>query len=74
MADVGSTARRATNEFVAAMSIPDRMTLALALGDEDIRLFMAANHVDRPEAIARIRRARHHGRRRSVAGNLDGAS
>lgn len=70
---VGDLTRRATNDLAAAMGARERIALSLALGDDDLRLFMAASHLNRDEAIARLRRTRQHGRRPSVAGGLEGA-
>ena len=40
----------------------ERMELALQLGQRAVEMYMAANHVDRPTAIAALRRAGNAGR------------
>ncbi len=72
MEPVGSAARRLTRAAVASLSPNDRIELAFALAEDDLRIFMAVNSLDRAGALARLRLARHHGRRRSVAGSADG--
>lgn len=72
MEPVGPSARKLTRDAVAALSPDDRIALAFALAEDDLRLFMAVNGLNRSEAIARLRLARHHGRPRSVAGIVDG--
>jgi len=72
--DSGTAARQAIRDVVAGMTLQERIALAYALGDEDVRLFMAVSQLEREEAVAMLRRARHHGRQHSVAGALDGVA
>lgn len=50
---------------VAAMTPAQRIALAERLGEESIALYMAAQNVDRPTAIARLEASRRFGRRPS---------
>lgn len=54
-----------------ALSVDERIALALELGEEGIALLMSAQGIDREEAIRRIRRTRHIGRRPSVANDYE---
>jgi hypothetical protein len=65
-------AKRRTREAVAAMTPAERIELAFALGEDDLRLFMDVQRVERDRALTALRRQRHVGRRPSVAGELDG--
>lgn len=67
-------AKRRTREAIVAMTMDERIELALALGEDDLRLFMDVQRIGREEALAVLRRQRHVGRRPSVAGELDGVS
>jgi hypothetical protein len=47
------------------LSFEERCALMLEMGEEQLQLFMAANTLERGEAIRRIERARQSGRRSS---------
>ena len=50
-----------------ALSVEERIALARRLGEEGIAMLMAAEDIDRDEAVARIQRMHARGRRPSVA-------
>jgi len=56
---------------VLAMTPAARIELAFSLGEDDLRLFMAASGLDRRSALNRLRMARQQGRGPSVAAWLD---
>jgi hypothetical protein len=47
---------------VPAMPVRARIALALALGDDDLELFVRTSGLDRPEALKRLRPGRQYGR------------
>jgi hypothetical protein len=59
--------RDRTVERILALSIPERIALALALGDDDLALFVRASGLDPATARQRLRAQRHHGRVPSVS-------
>jgi hypothetical protein len=69
----GAHFRRRTHELVRAMTPDERIALAFALGEDDVRVFMEVHQIGRDDAVRRLRRMRHHGRRPSVAAELDEA-
>ncbi len=73
MEDSGAYARRRTHDLVRTMTPDERIALAFALGDDDVRVFMDVHQVGRDEAERQLRRSRHHGRRPSVAAEWDDA-
>jgi len=65
--NLAADARCRTRDRVLAMTPGERIALAFTLGEDDLRLYMAAAGVDRQAAPARLRRTRQHGRTPSVA-------
>lgn len=65
MSSVAAAARAATREEVLALTAVQRIELAFALGEEDLRLFMAASGLDRASALRHVRAQRQRGRRPS---------
>jgi len=63
--------RDRTQQQVLALPVPDRIELALALGDDDLRLFMAASGLDRAGALARVRAQRRRGRTPSQSASAE---
>ncbi len=68
---VAEANRRARFERFAAMTPDQRVALAMRLGEQGIASYMDTHGVDRPTAIARIKRTRRHGRRPSPAADAD---
>jgi hypothetical protein len=64
---VADDLRARTVNRVLALSLPERMALALALGDDDLDLFVRVSGLDRDEARRRLCTQRHRGRAPSVA-------
>jgi hypothetical protein len=64
---VSDTLRVRTVARVLEMSLPERVALALSLGDQDRDLFARVNGIDPCEAVRRLRARRSHGRLPSVA-------
>jgi hypothetical protein len=62
MRSVGDELRDRTRAQVLALAPRARIALALSLGDDDLRLFVAASGLDPESARARLRAARRHGR------------
>lgn len=56
---------------VARLSIPERIELALRLGDEDVARYQSAHNVDEATARRALRRARAVGRLASRSNNPD---
>jgi hypothetical protein len=54
-------------ERVLALSIPERIALALALGDDDLALFVRTSGLDPATARQRLRAQRQHGRVPSIS-------
>ena len=65
MSNVAAAARAATREQVLSLTAAQRIELAFALGDEDLRLFMSASGLDRAAALRHFRSQRQRGRRPS---------
>lgn len=61
---VRSEMRRRRIEADLRMSASERVERALMLGEEQLRIFMAAEGIDRAEARRRIEESRARGRRR----------
>ena len=64
---VADDLRAGTVNRVLALSLPERMALALALGDDDLDMFVRVSGLDRDEARHRLRTQRNRGRAPSVA-------
>lgn len=62
MSKVAAAARAATREQVLLLTAAQRIELAFALGEEDLRLFMAASGLDRSAALRHVRAQRQRGR------------
>ena len=62
---VAEDVRREQREEVMRMTPQERLELSVRLGEEGLADFMAANGLSREEAIARIRKQRQAGRRKS---------
>ena len=67
MRSVADDLRASTRARVLTMPVPERIQLALALGDEDLALFVRSSGLDRADALQRLRARRAQGRRPSVA-------
>lgn len=65
MRSVADGLREDTRRRVAALSPSERVALALALGEADVRLYAATNGVSRIEARRRLRAGRQVGRLKS---------
>jgi hypothetical protein len=72
MSSVADDLRVRTGERVLALPVKDRIALALALGDDDLALFVRASGLDRPTALARLRATRRHGRTPSACTDRSG--
>jgi hypothetical protein len=59
---VATTLRAVNIARVLAMPVAERIALALALGDDDLDLFVRASGLDRAEALRRLRAGRRRGR------------
>lgn len=70
---VAADTRCSTRDRVLAMTADERLALAFALGEDDLRLYMAVAGVERQAALARLRRTRQLGRTPSVACGPDTA-
>ena len=70
MRSVADDFRRRTAQAVAALSVGERIELALRLGEEDVALFCALHRVSEAAARERFARARAAGRVPSVANAL----
>jgi hypothetical protein len=73
MRSVAAELRHRTVQQVLALSAPDRVQLALALGDEDLDRFMGSSGLARDEALRRLRASRQRGRSPSVCARMDAA-
>ena len=72
---VAEELRRETDEAVRAMTMEERMALALRLGDEAIETLAAARGITRDEARRVLEKEKRHGRRYSrCIEELDGDS
>jgi len=67
MRSVADEARARTHARVAALSPRERVGLALALGDDDLALFLRSSGVPGADALRRLRALRARDRRPSVA-------
>ena len=67
MKSVADDLRAATHRTVRELPLAARIELALALGDDDLALFMRTSGLSREQALAVLQRQRVRGRRRSVA-------
>jgi hypothetical protein len=70
MRSVADDLRRSQRERVAAMSVGERVELAFRLGEGDLDLFCAVQHLPRDVARRLLARSRRIGRRPS--GVMDG--
>jgi hypothetical protein len=68
MRSVADDLRRRTIAEVLDLAPAARIALALALGDDDLDLFVRTSGLDRDEARRRLRAQRQIGRAPSVAG------
>jgi len=62
MHSVADDLRVRTLARVLAMPVAERIKLALALGDDDLDLFVRASGRSRAQALAHLRASRAHGR------------
>jgi endonuclease V-like protein UPF0215 family len=60
-----------TDAAVLAMSVTERVALALRLGDRDVRLYAAANGLSEDQARRILRRNSQIGRRPSACARFD---
>lgn len=67
MRSVADELRVRNSAHVLRLSVPERIALALSLGDEDLARFSKLNHLDPASALARLRASRTRGRSASVA-------
>jgi hypothetical protein len=67
---VADDLRARTMARVLDLPIRARIALALSLGDEDLKLFVRANGLERREAVRRLRAQRALGRTPSVAAGV----
>ena len=67
MSSVADGLRAGTRALVRELSVPERIALALSLGDDDLELFVRSSGLDREAALRRLRAQRAHGRRRSCS-------
>jgi hypothetical protein len=67
MKSVADGLRIQTHDSVRKLPVAARIALALALGDDDLELFMRTTGSSRAEALATFRRQRARGRTPSVA-------
>jgi hypothetical protein len=67
VSSIANELRRLTARQVLALTPDERIDLALALGDDDARLFIDASGLPAELASRRLRAARQVGRQRSVA-------
>jgi len=67
VSSIATELRRLTARQVLALTPDERIDLALALGDDDARLFIDASGLPVELASRRLRAARQVGRQRSVA-------
>ena len=70
---VADSLRAETRDRFAALPPAERVELALALGDDDVAMLMAAQGLNRSQAIDRIRRSRQEGRHASGANEPESA-
>lgn len=60
---VAEEVREAQRQEMLALSVEERIELALRLGRRDVEFYMAANDVDRETAVQRLRTLTSAGRR-----------
>jgi len=65
MRSVADDLREQDRRAVAALSPAERVTLALHLGEESLRIYMSHHGIDRDTALAHFRGRMQSGRRRS---------
>jgi hypothetical protein len=68
---LASDGRRRQLARFAAMTPAERVALATRLGEEGLASYMATHGVDRPTALARIKKTRRAGRRHSACAAAD---
>ena len=66
MRSVADELRVRNSAHVLRLSVPERIALALSLGDEDLARFSALNRIDPASALTRLRANRSRGRNASV--------
>ena len=71
MRSVADGLRLETSDAVAKLSIPQRIELALRLGDEDVARYQSAHDVDEANARRALSRARATGRLTSRSNDCD---
>ena len=62
MISVADQLRRDTADRVGRLSVAERIALALAIGDDDLALYMQASAKDRESALRDLRAQRARGR------------
>lgn len=62
MTSIADELRHETAAAIHRMPVADRIALALALGDDDLSLFMLAAGLGREDALMRLRAQRARGR------------
>ncbi len=62
--------RASTRARVLTLPVTERVALALALGDEDLALFVRSSGLDRADALQRLRARRAQGRSPSGAATV----
>ena len=62
---VAEWAREELDREMLAMTAAERMELALAIGERDLKIYAEANGLAAEEALSRIRRERQNGRQYS---------
>jgi hypothetical protein len=62
MSSVADDLRARTRARVLEMAVPERIQLALTLGDRDVEIFVRSTGVDRAEALRRLQARRRRGR------------
>ena len=68
---VADDLRARTTARVLAMPVADRIALALALGDDDLALYVTASGLDPDEARRRLRGRRQRGRTPSASAAIE---
>jgi hypothetical protein len=71
MPSVADELRARTSERVLALPVAARIALALALGDDDLDLFLRRRGLDRAAGLRRLRATRQHGRAPSACAGPD---
>jgi len=66
MRSVADDLKHADRQAMARLSIEERITLALALGDADLDALQRARGIDRAEAVRVVERQRQSGRHPSA--------